>query len=103
MNIPASQIVSKKIVGKLQGDPVIHLSTIGGLHLIVVARDRKRAEPLGTGSHPVIARNGASNKHPIEWTDLEKSEPLDPSYFGPLVEKYDQLTNEFREAAGYKD
>lgn len=102
MDIAADQISSKKRVGKIGTSPVLELATSGGLHLIVCARNGK-AEVLGTGPHRAVARFIAKKRESkIEWTDLNKSDYVDPAFFQDILPQYEEQTNEYRARQGLK-
>lgn len=103
MNLNEGQIRngSRKVIGKLEGSPVIELATKGGLHLVVTSR-KGRAETLGAGSHRAIARHIAMKKAPeIEWTELSKADFWAPEDLGlDLVAQYETMTDAIRKAEG---
>ena len=96
MNIPASEILSRKKIGLSKGRPVYAVALIGGLHMIV-AIGNGVMETLGVASHAALARHiSRKNDSEIVFNDLSKSEQIDPRHFGELLTKYEQLTNDFR-------
>lgn len=98
MKIEANQIEYKKRIGNIKGSPVIELSTIGGLHLLVVAR-KGTFETLAAAPHRAVARFIAKKREPdLEITELSKSEEVDPSSFEHLLPKYEELTAALRAA-----
>lgn len=100
INVTPEQIAYKKRVGKVGSAPVIELATTGGLHMIVCARGGQ-AEVLGTGPHRAVARFIAKKREDkIEWTDLQKSDFVDPACFQDQLPKYETLTDEFRSRQG---
>lgn len=95
MNIPESQIVLKKKVGKSKTGDVTYLKTVGGLHLVV----NGRGTILGSGPHRAVARHLAQQFDPeLQWTELSKSDHVDVAYFQHLLPEYEALTREFRTA-----
>jgi hypothetical protein len=92
MQVPAEQIEFKKQVGKTkEGRPVWHVKLKGGLHLMVSNKI------LGAAPHRGIARHLASQFDPdVEWTELSKSDWLDPSTFQHLLPEYTRLTDQLR-------
>lgn len=93
INVTPEQIAYKKRVGKIGNAPVIELATTGGLHMIVCARGGA-AEVLGTGPHRAVARFIAKKREDkIEWSDLQKSDYVDPAYFETILPKYEALTD----------
>lgn len=97
MNIPDSQIVVKKKVGRANGKEVTYLKTVGGLHLVV----NHRGTVLGSGPHRAVARKIAQQFEPnLEWTELSKSDHVDSSYIEHLLPEYEALTRQMRQAQG---
>lgn len=96
MNVPQNQIVFKKKVGRSGSSDVTHIKTVGGLHLIT-----KNGTVLGSGPHRAVARKIASQFEPdIEWTELSKSDYVDPSVYASMLPEYEALTVAFRKAQG---
>lgn len=96
MQIEPNHIAYKKLVGKLNDKKIFELRTTGGLNMIVVA-DVGKSEVLGVGPHRAIARHIAKKKcQDIEWTELSKSDHLEPQYYEHLLPTYEALTEEFR-------
>lgn len=101
MNIKPNEIADKKRIGNIGTKPVFKVSTVGGLHLVVSAGGGRDVEVLGAGSHPGIARHLARKKAPdIEFTDLAKSEDVDPRFFEDKIAEFEALTDELRRANG---
>lgn len=99
MNIPAEQIASKKVVGKVGVSKVYQIKLIGGLCLMVLAK--ANPEVIGVGSHQAICRHLAQQKHPdIEFTVLEKGDFVPYEHFKDLLPQYEELTNRFRKMQG---
>ncbi len=97
MNIPEAQISLKKRVGKSKAGDVTYIKTVGGLHLVV----NGRGIVLGSGPHRAVARHLAQQfDSDLQWTELSKSDHVDPSYFQHLLPEYEALTREFRKAQG---
>ena len=96
--IPTSQIAYKKKIGTLtdNGSDVIEIGLRGGL-VLVVSPNKGKVNTLGVGSHRRIARTIAmkSNKD-LKFNDLEKSEEYDPANLEDLIEKYQELSDQFR-------
>jgi hypothetical protein len=93
ISITPAQVSYKKQVGKLDGADVYEVGLIGGLHLVMKAGDKA---PLGVGPHPAVARHIAKKKNKgIVFTELTKSEDLDPKLFQDVLPRYEQLTAEF--------
>lgn len=97
MQVPANQIQYKKVIGKSKGRTVFGVGVVGGLHMVVAAKRGGGIETLGVASHPALARHIAERNDPgIEFTELAKSEQVDPRHFGDLVDRYVELTAQFR-------
>jgi hypothetical protein len=92
--IKNSEIIYKKKIGELEGDPVIEVRTIGGYNMVL--RLKKSSAPLlAVGSHRALARYIAKQRNPgINFTNLEKGDFIDEACFLWLVPKYDALTQE---------
>lgn len=98
MNISQEEVEFKKAVGKARGKTLYHLKTRGGLHIIGL----EGGEILGTGSHKGIARHIARKTEPdVVWTELSKSEHIDPQDFEHLIPQYEELTQTLRKAQGH--
>jgi hypothetical protein len=97
IDIPKEQVQSKKVIGHIKGDKgkVIEVRLVGGLHMVVSANGPK-VEVLGVGPHRSISRYIAEKKEPdIEWTELSKSDYVDPALFAFVLPKYEELTDAF--------
>ena len=95
MQIPQKQISYNKEIGSSEGSKVFEIGTIGGLHLIIMAKGSEFVT-AGAGPHRGIARFIAKKKYPkMEFTSLEKSEDADPSTFQDLLPAYEALTDKF--------
>lgn len=101
MNIDARQLAAKpKKVGKKDGKDVMEVSTKGGLHLIVSAKDGG-FETLGTGPHRAVARHIAKKRAPeIIWTELSKADHVELEHFEQHLPKYEALTSAIRRRQG---
>lgn len=97
MQIDAKQIDQKpKKVGSVNGKPVFHLRTKGGLHILVMQKGGSY-ETLGTGPHRAVARHIASRHEPdIVWDSLSKADHVDVSSFAMILPKYEQITEALR-------
>ena len=97
MNIDSKQIDEKpKKVGNLHGKPVFHLRTKGGLHILVMQK-ASGYETLGTGPHRAVARHIASKYEPdIVWSELSKSDHVDPEAYAMILPKYEEITEALR-------
>lgn len=75
MKIGKEQIKNREVIGQLAGKPVHLIESIGGLHLIVMAKSGT-IKTLGAGPHRAIAMHVAELKEPdIQWAEyLTKSE-----------------------------
>lgn len=97
MNVPQTQIVFKKKVGKSGSSDITHIKTVGGLHLIV----NGKGTVLGSGPHRAVARKIAGSFDPdINWTELSKSDHIDESVYEHLLPEYRDLTRQMRAAQG---
>lgn len=102
MQIPASEVKKKKIVGKHDGDDIFEVQTVGGLNLILASR-KKGAETLGVGSHRAVARYLAQKKaRGLQWTELSKSDDVPVEAFSHLLPKYEALTDAVRKKQGFE-
>jgi hypothetical protein len=98
MNIPTSQVKSKKRVGTLHSKPVVELQTSGGLYLLVCSEKGNEVNILGSGSHRSIARYIAEKKNPdLVITELSKSDHLELDSYIRILPKYEELTNQLNE------
>jgi hypothetical protein len=99
INLTAKQLARKpKKIGKLNGKDVQHLVTKGGWHVVVGTKDGQ-FEPLGVGPHPAVARFEAQRRAPdIQWTELNKSEWVDPIHFQDILPRYSAITDALRKA-----
>ena len=102
MDIKSGEVSYTKKVGKLEGAQVFEIGLKGGLHLICVQRGRG-VEPLGAGPHRAVARHIAKKKSEdkIEWSDLNKSDWIEPEHFADVLPRYELLTNVMRARQGY--
>jgi len=93
MQLRKEDIESKKTVGTLDGHAVIEIVTTGGLNMLVVSKGQGRMETLACAPHRAVGRYLASKRHPtIRFTELQKSEQVDPKMFQHLIPKYEALT-----------
>lgn len=101
MDLRPEEIEYKKRVGTLAGAPVIEVGLKGGLHLLFTSRGGK-FETLGAGPHRAVARHIAKKKteNKIEFTDLSKSDWIEPAFFEHLLPHYEAMTDAFRERQG---
>ena len=100
MNITKEHIANKRQVGTYKGNPVMEISTTGGLHLVVTMKGGS-LETLGTGSHRAIARfiadkQAKTDKNEIKWTSLSKSDHVPYECFAHLLPVYEELTQRMR-------
>lgn len=98
MDIDPSEVVDKRIVGKLKDAQVIEVALKGGLHLLFAVKPGSKASPkhLGAGSHPAIARHIAqkSEGEDLVFNDLAKSEPIPFEAYERFLPQYEALTIE---------
>ncbi len=96
MNITAEHVAYKKKIGTLKGRPVIELATTGGLHLIVMSK-ADGIETIACGPHKAVARHIAKKKHPeIVFSELSKSDWVDPACFQHLLPQWETVTDRIR-------
>ena len=102
MDIRSEEVAYRKKVGKLDGNPVIEVGLKGGLHLIFAAKHGK-FETLGAGPHRAVARYIAKKKteDKIEFTDLSKSDFIEPEHFADILPRYEAITDAFRARQGF--
>lgn len=99
MDIPAEQVAYKKVIGKLGNNKVFEIGLIGGLHLVIVAKNKP--ETLGMGSHPAVARHIARKKEPdLDLTELAKAEEVDSRCYEHLIPVYEEMTDRIRAIQG---
>lgn len=93
MEISLNQLAGKpKKVGELDGNPVMQVSTKGGLFLLMTKSNGK-PKTLGVGSHPAVAAHIAERDFPsLKLTELSKSEALDPRTLRSEAAKFIPLT-----------
>mgnify|MGYP000904811848 CR=1 FL=1 len=100
MNLTREQLQYHKKVGKLNGRPVFEIATKGGFHMIVAPKGTGY-ETLGTGPHRAVARHIAEKtEKEILWTELSKSDWVDPADFADLIPKYEEVTRYIRSVQG---
>jgi hypothetical protein len=98
MKVPTSEIETKKKVGKLGSKGVWMVKTRGGLFLIATDGG---GEVIGSGPHRAVAKAIAQRRNPdLEWTELSKSEWVDPETFAHLMPKYESMTDDLRRLQG---
>lgn len=98
MDITATQIQSKKKVGRLKktNEPVVEVITKGGLHLIVTKKEGKQ-HICATAPHRAVGRWIAEKKEPdIEWTELSKSDHLDVRAMSAVLPRWIEITEKFQ-------
>lgn len=90
-SITPDQVKYKKRVGTLNGSPVFEVGLIGGLHLIMKSGEK---EPLGAGPHRAVAQHIAKKRNPdIIWTELSKSDWIEPEFYMHLVPEFEDFTD----------
>ena len=101
MDIKESEVAYKKRVGKLDGAAVFEVGLKGGLHLIFAHKNGK-LQTLGAGPHRAVARHIAKKKaeDKIDWTDLSKSDHVEPEHFADVLPFYEALTDAIRQRQG---
>lgn len=100
MEIRQEEVAYKKKVGKLDGSPVLEVGLKGGLHLIFSTKGGK-LQALGAGPHRAVARHIAKKKEDkIDWTDLSKSDHIEPEHFADILPDWEAYTDALRERQG---
>jgi hypothetical protein len=93
----------------LQGKkPVYQFRTKGGLYIVGTPKKNNSGgiEFLGSGPHRQVARIIAErnvaqkNEEDIVWTELSKSDHVDPDHFALILPEYEELTQKLRLANG---
>lgn len=100
MQISQEQIASKVRVGSHQGDPVFRIVTLGGLNLIVKKHSKSgKLEVAAAAPHRAIAAFIAE-KHlkGVNWSELSKSDALDPVTLRAALPQWEEITAMFRKA-----
>jgi hypothetical protein len=99
MNIDQAQIASKTKVGMHEGDPVFRIVTLGGLNMIVKKHKSGKLEVAAAAPHRAIAAFIAE-KHlkGVNWSELSKSDSLDPVTIQAALPQWMEITNMFRKA-----
>jgi len=93
-------VASKKRIGNLKDAPIFEILTTGGLYMNILGKGAG-FEVISTGPHRAIARFIAEQRYPnVIWTELSKSDWVDPRDFMPLVPKYQELTDRLRKLQG---
>lgn len=93
-------VASKKRIGNLKDAPIFEILTTGGLYMNILGKGAG-FEVISTGPHRAIARFIAEQRYPnVIWTELSKSDWVDPRDFMPLVPKYQELTSRLRALHG---
>jgi len=93
-------VASKKRIGNLKESPIFEILTTGGLYLNVLGKGGGW-EVIATGPHRAIARYISEQRYPnVIWTELSKSDWVDPRDFMPMVPKYQELTDRMRALHG---
>lgn len=97
MEIDPKEIKGKpRQIGRLKKSPVFAIQTRGGLNLVVVKK-ASGTETLALAPHPAISLHIALKRNPdLEITELTKGEFVPLEAYSDLVEKYEELTDEFR-------
>jgi len=87
-------------VGTLHGKPVLQFKTKGGFFMHVMM---KNGSPIwiGTGPHAAVARHISKQKEPdVIWSELSKSDHVDPEHFRELLPTYEEITDRCNELFG---
>ena len=96
LSLTPEHVQSKKKIGSYKELPVFEIVTTGGLYLNVLGKGAGW-EVIGTGPHRAVARYIAEQRYPaIAWSELSKSDWVDPADFAHILPKYQELTERFR-------
>lgn len=98
MNLEKKQIKETKVIGKLNGQPVVLMTTFGG-YSIVASPQKGLVKYLGAGSLPAISKHVAAINEPnIQW-ELSKSEEdaVDVRAYAHVIPEYLKLTQKLQE------
>ncbi|SRR5216683_4572662 len=86
-----------KKVGTLHGKPVLLFRTKGGFYMNVIMKNGA-PEWIGTGPHAAVCRYVSKLREPeVVWTELSKSDWVDPAHFTEMIPKYQELTDRCNE------
>jgi hypothetical protein len=100
LSLTPEHVASKKRVGQLKDSPIFEILTTGGLYLNVLGKGAG-FEVIATGPHRAVARYIAEQRYPsVVWTELSKSDWVDPADFMHHLPKYEALTDRFRQLQG---
>ena len=100
LSLTPEHVQSKKRIGHLKDAPIFEILTTGGLYLNVLGKGAGW-EVIATGPHRAVARYIAEQRYPnVIWTELSKSDWVDPADFMSLVPKYQELTDRMRSLKG---
>lgn len=100
LSLTPEHVASKKQIGQLNSAPIFEILTTGGLYLNVLGKGAGW-EVISTGPHKAVARFISEQRHPnVVWTELSKSDWVDPADFMMLVPKYQELTDRLRSLQG---
>lgn len=93
-------------VGKLGKKDVLQYRTKGGLYMVGVAKTGGM-EVLGSGPHRAVARIVAENninkfhdEDELIWTELSKSDHVDPQHYEFILPEFEELTGRMRKLNG---
>lgn len=88
--VSPDQISYRKKIGRLGSDSIFEVGLIGGLVLVMKSGEKK---PLGAGPHRAVARHIAQAHNPeIVFTELSKSDYIEPRFFESMLPRYEALT-----------
>ena len=96
LDLSPVHIKLKRRIGRLNTNPIFEVLTTGGLYLNILGKGAG-FEVIATGPHQAVARHISMERHPgIEWTELSKSDYVDPQDYLFLLPKYRELAERFR-------
>lgn len=96
LSLTPEHVASKKRIGHLKENPIFEILTTGGLYLNVLGKGAG-FEVIATGPHRAVARYIAEQRYPgLVWTELSKSDWVDPADFQGILPKWQELTDRMR-------
>jgi hypothetical protein len=100
LSLTPEHVKSRKRIGAVGTNPVFQVETTGGLYINLLGKGAGW-EVIATGPHRAVARYIAEQRYPnVIWSELSKSDWVDPADFMNLVPKYQELTNRMRSIQG---
>lgn len=82
-------------VGKLRGEPVFLMQTKGGFNIVY---SQAAGRVIGSAPHKGLAKHIATlNEKDVEFDELSKAEPFDPSLFQNIIQDWLEVTDRLNE------